>query len=701
MAARGPSVRQSETDDVRILALTPMVPPACLMEDLPSSAAVQKLVAETRAAVRAVIAGDDDRVIVIAGPCTVYDPAATLEYAARLQALAARHEKDLLVIMRVNFRKPSRTRAWEGFVHDPARDGTFQINQGLTLARQLMLRILDMGLAVGTTFHDTLQPQFFADLVTWLWVAPHATRSHVHTKLASGLSMPVAFCDRGGGVDFESAQAEEGAVLRAMRECRMPHVFLSVSKQGVAGIVHTGGNDDGHVIVGGADAVSRAEATKLALDKHNIKINMLVDCSAAPGDDTSRAQADAVAAVAAHVGGGHSGVCGVMLKSNLLSGRQEVLPPPPPRRVTGKPNGPSAGVPASHGTDIPPTVHGMSITDPCVDWSLTAELAAQLAEAARHRRSRSRSSGYNRALQVAARDKGSYTESASTTDNLRIKAIQPLLPPACLIQELPAPAAVETLVSEARETISRILAGQDGRLLVVMGPPVVHDVTAAREFAGRLRLAASLHSEHLFLVMAANFERTHAGAGWRGLVTDPDLDGSFRINHGLRLARRLLLDVAAMGIPTCTDFLDTILPQYLADLTSYSVLDPTAASSHLQAELASGLSMPVAFRMAKGVHASATAKDRALAAAASVAVPHVFLSVSKENLASIVHTAGNNACHLAVASPEAAEDAALDQKTRLIMDCCPPPDDDSAAGDALQAASASVRAAVDHVKRPR
>ncbi|KAJ1631071.1 hypothetical protein T492DRAFT_839513 [Pavlovales sp. CCMP2436] len=168
---------QAQTDDTRVRAIVPMVPPAILMEDLPSSPELQQCVAESRAAIKAILSGEDDRVLIVAGPCTVHDPAATLDYAAKLAKLAQRHSRDVLVVMRLNFRKPSRTSdCWQGFLHDPHHDGSYAINHGLSVARSLMLRVVSLGLAVGTTFHDTLQPQFFADLVAWLWVAPHGAR---------------------------------------------------------------------------------------------------------------------------------------------------------------------------------------------------------------------------------------------------------------------------------------------------------------------------------------------------------------------------------------------------------------------------------------------------------------------------------------------------------------------------------------------
>lgn len=671
-AAELSRLRHSETDDLRIRAITPMVPPACLMEDVPSSASIQQTVADSRAAVRAILAGEDDRVIVVAGPCTVHDPAATLDYAMKLREVARRHERDVLVVMRLNFRKPSRTRGWQGFIHDPARDGSFAINRGLQAARQLLVRVLEMGLAVGTTFHDMLQPQFFADLVTWLWMSPHTTASQTHIELASGLSMPVAFCDRGGGPDFDSASAESHALLRALQGARMPHAFLSVSKQGVAGIVHTGGNDDCHPIVGGPDALSRARALAGTLGAHNLGSLVLVDCYDASAADACAAQAACASAVARAIGEGEGAVCGVSLKSFLLSGHGRAHAP----------GGAGDGV-----APAPPPVYGLSLTDPCIDWTMTKELIEQLADGARHRRSRRRSAGRARPLPPLAGGAAPYGEHVnSATDNLRIRGIKPLLPPACLILEQPCAPAASELIAAARAEIGAIVRA-DGRaragskLLVVVGPRVVHDTRAALEFAGRLRSLAARHASELCVVLGATFERAHAGAGWKGLVSDPGLDGSCRINSGLREARSLLLAAAGLALPVATDFMDTIMPQYLADLASYTALDARAASHYLMSELASGLSMPVGVRVgADGARAAGDAGGGVCAATRTrdsvgrANGAHVFLSVSKENLAGIVHTQGNADAHAVVvgdanlrAASEALREAGL--PSAPVVDC--------------------------------
>lgn len=343
---------------------------------------------------------------------------------------------------------------------------------------------------------------------------------------------------------------------------------------------------------------------------------------------------------------------------------------------------------------------------------MTTELLAQLATAARHRRAEMRSHGGGpRGLARAAAAASHFAESSSVTDNLRIRAIQPLLPPACLIGELPCPAEGQAAIAALRAEIGRALcapapAAGRARLLVVVGPSVLHDRTASLEFGGRLRAAAARHGTELLVVMAASFERPHAGAGWKGLVNDPDLDGTFRINHGLRLARGLLLSLGALGLPTATEFGDTIMPQYLADLTTYSAYDAATASTYLMTELASGLSMPVGVRVATAAAADGAAArtaGRLALALASAREPHVFLSVSKENLAGIVHTEGNAHTHAIVVGVDALEHAAAAlAKAGLpsapLVACSLGVDPSAPAGARLAAQRAAVADVVEAVK---
>ena len=231
------------TDDLRIRQLKPLIPPAILLEELPITEPVSTLVARTRQEVADILHGRDDRLLVVVGPCSIHDPEAGLDYARRLAAVARETRDDLLVVMRVYFEKPRTTVGWKGLINDPHLDGSFAINEGLRLARSLLLRVNALGLPAATEFLDPITPQFLADLVAWGAIGARTSESQVHRELASGLSMPVGFKNGTDG----SVQIAIDAVCSAAH----PHQFLSVTKQGVAAIVATNGNPDCHVILRG------------------------------------------------------------------------------------------------------------------------------------------------------------------------------------------------------------------------------------------------------------------------------------------------------------------------------------------------------------------------------------------------------------------------------------------------------------------
>ncbi|HEY3235063.1 MAG TPA: 3-deoxy-7-phosphoheptulonate synthase, partial [Polyangiaceae bacterium] len=229
----------------------------------------------------------------------------------------------------------------------------------------------------------------------------------------------------------------------------------------------------------------------------------------------------------------------------------------------------------------------------------------------------------------------------SRTDDVQIDGYQPLLPPAILTEELPLDEAQENAVAAARAEITTILSGQDDRLLIIVGPCSIHDPTAALEYAGLLRQNAEAHRRELFVVMRTYFEKPRTTVGWKGLINDPDLDGSFKINKGLRVARKFLRDVVSIGLPTGTEFLDLITPQFVADVVAWGAIGARTTESQVHRELASGLSMPVGFKNGTG-----GSVQMAVDAVRSAASPHRFLSVTKHGLAAIVTTRGNPACHI-------------------------------------------------------
>jgi 3-deoxy-7-phosphoheptulonate synthase len=346
------------TDDLRIRQLKSLIPPAVLLEELPITEPVSTLIALTRKEVADVLHGRDDRVLVVAGPCSIHDPAAGLDYARKLVVAARELRNELLVVMRVYFEKPRTTVGWKGLINDPHLDGSFAINDGLRLARGFLLHVNELGLPAGTEFLDPITPQFLADLVSWGAIGARTSESQVHRELASGLSMPVGFKN---GTDGTVRIA-----IDAVCSAAHPHQFLSVTKQGVAAIVATDGNPDCHIILRGgtsgpnyaAGPVGRAvEALRAA----GVSPRLMVDCSHAnSGKDPTR-QPSVLRDVAKQLASGSQAIFGVMLESFLVAGRQDV--------EVGE-----------------PLVYGQSITDACMDWDTTAALLNRLAEAVRERR---------------------------------------------------------------------------------------------------------------------------------------------------------------------------------------------------------------------------------------------------------------------------------------------------------------------------
>ncbi len=349
---------QFQTDDLRIQSLRPLLPPAILMEELPITDRASEVVASGREAVARILRGEDDRLVVVTGPCSIHDPDAGREYARRLRKVADEHARDLCIVMRVYFEKPRTTVGWKGLINDPHLDESFAINEGLRLARKLLLDVAELGLPAGCEFLDTIIPQFIADLVSWGAIGARTTESQVHRELASGLSMPIGFKN---GTDGNVQIA-----IDAIRSAANPHQFLSVTKQGVAAIVATKGNPDTHVILRGGTGGPNHDAASVArvcesLVKAKLPARLLIDCSHANSSKDHAKQPAAASAVAAQVAGGQRAIVGVMLESFLEDGRQDYAPKMP---------------------------FGKSITDACMSWERTLPVLGELAEAARKRRGR-------------------------------------------------------------------------------------------------------------------------------------------------------------------------------------------------------------------------------------------------------------------------------------------------------------------------
>ena len=350
-------MRQSfDTDDLRIEELRPLLSPAIVMDELPASEKVSHNITTYRSAIANALLGKDDRLVVVVGPCSVHDPEAALEYAKKLAAVAPEYEKDLVIVVRVYFEKPRSTVGWKGLINDPDLDQSFNINKGLRIARKLLLDVSALGIPAGCEFLDTISPQFLADLVSWGAIGARTTESQIHRELASGLSMSVGFKN---GTDGNIRIATD-----AIAAASHPHHFLSVTKQGIAAIVETKGNDTCHLVLRGSstgvnyDAGSVANAAE-GLDKAGLPAHLMIDCSHGNSNKDFNRQKIVAGDVATQIAEGNKAITGVMIESNLFEGRQDK-----------------------------PEKYGVSITDACISWEDTEQVLAELAEAVRARRAR-------------------------------------------------------------------------------------------------------------------------------------------------------------------------------------------------------------------------------------------------------------------------------------------------------------------------
>jgi 3-deoxy-7-phosphoheptulonate synthase len=349
-----------QTDDLRIEKIRPLIPAAILIEELPLTDAASQVVAESRLAVRDIIDGRDDRLLVVVGPCSIHDTEAALEYGRLIAAEAERLKGDLLIVMRVYFEKPRTTVGWKGLINDPQLDGSFAINKGLRIARGLLLDLLALGVPSGTEFLDTITPQFIADLVTWGAIGARTTESQVHRELASGLSMPVGFKN---GTDGNVQIAVD-----AIRAASHPHHFLSVTKEGIQAIVATRGNDRCHVILRGGNggpnfAIEHIDQYAKVLERDKQPVRLMVDASHGNSSKNHKNQPKVAHTIAEQMRGGETRVFGIMLESHLVEGRQDYKP----------------GQPATY---------GQSITDACISFTDTVPVLDDLADAVRTRRAR-------------------------------------------------------------------------------------------------------------------------------------------------------------------------------------------------------------------------------------------------------------------------------------------------------------------------
>ena len=348
---------EQRTDDLRVLRMDPLPTPTEARTSLPLPDRAADLVSRSRAQAADVLAGRDDRLLVVVGPCSVHDPDAAIEYAHRLAATAERLSEDLLVVMRVYFEKPRTTVGWKGLINDPGLDGSYDIPRGLQLARQVLLDVLAAGVPAGCEFLETTSPQYIADTVSYGAIGARTVESQVHRQLASGASMPIGF-----------KNSSDGDVQVAIDGCRAaaaPQAFLGVDAQARAALVETTGNPDAHVILrGGRTGPNygpehvRAAAEQLAAAGREPRL--MVDASHGNSGKDHRRQAEVAGEIADQVAAGEHGIAGVMLESFLVAGRQEPAP---------------AGL-----------TYGQSVTDACMSWEVTDGVLDRLAHAASRRR---------------------------------------------------------------------------------------------------------------------------------------------------------------------------------------------------------------------------------------------------------------------------------------------------------------------------
>jgi 3-deoxy-7-phosphoheptulonate synthase len=358
-----PRQQSDRVRDRRIERVVELVTPTEILDDLPLTRDREDAVLVHRADVKSILDREDDRLLVVVGPCSVHDPEAAAEYARRLAQQAADLRDDLCVAMRVYFEKPRTTTGWKGLINDPHLDGTRDVNYGLHTARRLLLEVTDLGLPIGCEFLDPITPQYISDVVAWGAIGARTTESQIHRQLASGLSMPVGFKNRTDG-DVKVA-------VDAVRAAAAKHAFAGVDESGTPAILHTDGNRDCHVILRGGktpnyDAPSVAVACK-ELEAARLPPTLMVDCSHANSSKQYERQVDVARAVAEQIGNGSHKVFGVMVESHLNPGAQKFTP----------------------GKDDPGALeYGKSITDACLGWSESLQLLELLSDAVKARRGR-------------------------------------------------------------------------------------------------------------------------------------------------------------------------------------------------------------------------------------------------------------------------------------------------------------------------
>ena len=350
---------QQNTDDIRIEEIRQLLPPSLLLSELPILEPSAQLINSTRSDIDSVLNGLSDKLLVVVGPCSIHDRKAAIEYAEHVKKWISTYSNDLLIVMRVYFEKPRTTVGWKGLINDPNLDNSFDINNGLKIARSLLIEINEMGVPAGTEFLDAISPQYYADLISWGAIGARTTESQIHRELASGLSMPIGFKNGTGG--------SIKIAVDGIKAASQPHHFLSVTKQGVSGIVKTRGNKSCHIILRGSsngpncDSDSVNETSKLLKD-NDLPGQLMVDCSHGNSLKDYKKQVLVAEDLSEQISGGSKDVASVMIESNLVEGNQKISP------------------------NLSDLVYGQSVTDSCVGLDDTEKILSMFADAVQKRR---------------------------------------------------------------------------------------------------------------------------------------------------------------------------------------------------------------------------------------------------------------------------------------------------------------------------
>ena len=540
----------------RVLSLRALLPPSCVFEELPGNIATYTQVIDTRQAIINMVAGKDDRLLVVVGPAgATADLSALRALAAQLSSLSSSLSSELVIVLRADACMSLAT--------------ADQVNKGIRRARELLLEINGLGVPTAIEFRDTITPQFFADLLAWANVS---ARSEAMRELVSGLSMPVG---------VRAPSSDVASAVRAIDISGGAHHFLGVSVEGVCGVVKSTGHPDVFAMLpaDGAAAGDGFVGALRRLHEQRPQTALVLELGA---DGTSVTRA-----------------CEEICRGGTLGARLI-------------------------GVDLRLAVEGASAGG-ALDATRLHALAASVTK---RRRERLHS--------LAATTAAAPTE----THNLRISAVSPLLPPACLLEELPRTEASAKVVGDARRGVHKVLTGASDRLIVLLGPAAVDDPAVALEYGARLVQLAREVADELLVVMRVeiNTPVTPSTGPWPGLLFDPARDGSYEINKGIRQSRELLLQLNALGLPCALEFRDTITPQFFADLLAWASVD---AGSETLRELVSGLSMPVGVRAPKLDGGTSEDVSTAAAAVAAGGTGRHFLGVTSHGLAGIVQSTGN------------------------------------------------------------